>query len=76
MSFSGVVLDLHTELYRDSEFGDAEAGYLVVLKTDKGMIKLDMKNDYQRYWTWSATINHMLMLSTSFTKYELQFQRS
>lgn len=71
-----VVLDLHTELYRDSEFGDAEAGYLVVLKTDKGMIKLDMKNDYQRYWTWSATINHMLMLSTSFTKYELQFQRS
>ncbi|XP_073158302.1 uncharacterized protein [Henckelia pumila] len=71
-----VVLDLHTELYRDSEFRDGEACYLVVLTTDKGMIKLDMKNDYQRYWTWSATINHMLMLSTSFTKYELQFQRS
>ncbi|XP_075491854.1 VAN3-binding protein [Primulina tabacum] len=71
-----VILDLHTELYRDSEFRDAEAGYLVVLTTDKGIIKLDMKNDYERYWTWSSTINHMLMLSTSFTKYELQFQRS
>ncbi|KAL3824689.1 hypothetical protein ACJIZ3_020718 [Penstemon smallii] len=70
-----VVLDLHAELYKDSEAGGNETGYLIVLKTDKGMIKLDMMNDYQRYKTWSMTINHMLMLSTSFKKYELQFYK-
>ncbi|KAK4404441.1 VAN3-binding protein [Sesamum angolense] len=69
------VLDMHAELYKDSEAGEMETGYLIVLTTDKGMIKLDMMNDYQRHRTWSMTINHMLMLSTTFTKYELQFYK-
>ncbi|CAI9761052.1 unnamed protein product [Fraxinus pennsylvanica] len=67
-----VVLDLHTEIYRDSEVGETETCYLLVLTTNKGMIKLDMVAEYQCYKTWSTTINHMLMLSTSFTRYELQ----
>ncbi|KAI3444091.1 hypothetical protein Pfo_000756 [Paulownia fortunei] len=71
-----IVLTLHAELYKDSEAGETETGYLIVLTTDKGMIKLDMMNDYQSYKTWSMTLNHMLMLSTTFTKYELQFYKS
>ncbi|XP_020547817.1 VAN3-binding protein isoform X2 [Sesamum indicum] len=70
-----IVLDMHVELYKDSEAGEMETAYLIVLTTDKGMIKLDMVNDYQRHRTWSMTINHMLMLSTTFTKYELQFYK-
>lgn len=73
----GVILDLHAELYRDS---DADQGndtcYLLVLTTNLGTVKLDMADDYQRYQTWASTIKHMLMLSTSFTKYELQFYKN
>ncbi|KAF5956677.1 hypothetical protein HYC85_003902 [Camellia sinensis] len=50
--------------------------YLIVLTTNGGMIKLDMMDDYQRYKMWALTINHMLMQSTSFTKYELQFHKN
>ncbi|KAL3535286.1 hypothetical protein ACH5RR_003747 [Cinchona calisaya] len=72
-----VVLDLHAELYKESEAGENDSTcYLIVLTTNKGMIKLDMMDDYKRYRTWSMTINHMLMLSTSFTKYELQFYKN
>ncbi|PIN22088.1 hypothetical protein CDL12_05213 [Handroanthus impetiginosus] len=71
-----IVLDMHVELYKDSEAGESETGYLIVLTTDKGIIKLDMMNDYQRYRTWSMTINHMLMLSATFTKYEIQFYKN
>ncbi|XP_057787773.1 VAN3-binding protein isoform X2 [Salvia miltiorrhiza] len=70
------VLDWHVELYKESEGGDTETGYLVVLSTNKGMVKLDMMSDYERYRIWSMTINHMLMLSTTFTKYELQFYKN
>lgn len=71
------MLDWHAELYKDSENGgETETGYLIVLSTNKGMVKLDMMNDYERYRTWSITINHMLMLSTTLTKYELQFYKS
>lgn len=70
------VLDWHAELYKDSEGGNTEAGYLIGLSTNKGMVKLDMMNDYERYRTWSMTINHMIMLSTTFTKYELEFYKS
>lgn len=74
---TGVVLDLHAELYKESEAGENDStSYLIVLTTNKGMIKLDMMDDYQRYRTWSMTINHMLTLSTSFTKYELQFYKN
>ncbi|KAL2481047.1 Plant protein of unknown function (DUF828) with plant pleckstrin-like proteiny-like region [Abeliophyllum distichum] len=71
-----IVLDLHTELYKDSEEGETETCYLLVLTTNKGIIKLDMVDDYQRYKTWSTTINHMLMLSTSFSRYELQLYKN
>ncbi|GLT97574.1 hypothetical protein SLE2022_151310 [Rubroshorea leprosula] len=71
-----VVLDLHAELYRDSEADDSETCYLLVLTTNLGTIKLDMGDDYQRYKTWAATINQMLVLSTSSTKYELQFYKN
>ncbi|KAL8488725.1 hypothetical protein ACS0TY_024394 [Phlomoides rotata] len=71
-----IVLDWHAELYKDSEAGETETGYLIVLITDKGMMRLDMMSEYERYKTWSMTINHMLMLSATFTKYELQLYKS
>ncbi|EEF28395.1 ice binding protein, putative [Ricinus communis] len=74
-----IVLDLHTELYKDSE-GDQETDttcYLIVLTTNEGIIKLDMGDDCHRYKTWATAIHHMLMLSTSsFAKYELQFYKN
>ena len=71
------MLDLHAELYRDPEADETtDTCYLIVLTTNLGTIKLDMVDDYQRYKTWAITINHMLMLSTSFTKYELQFYKN
>lgn len=73
---SGIILDLHAELYKESEARETDTCYLIVLTTNKGMIKLDMMDDYQLYKTWSMTINQMLMLSTSFTKYELQFYKN
>lgn len=66
---------MHAELYKDSEAGKTETGYLIVLTTSKGIMKLDMMNDYQRYRKWSMTINHMLMLSATFTKHELQYYK-
>ncbi|KAB1204156.1 hypothetical protein CJ030_MR8G004053 [Morella rubra] len=72
-----IVLDLQAELYKDSEAENANVTcYHIVLTTSRGPFKLDMADDYQRYKTWATTINHMLMLSTSFTKYELQFYKS
>jgi len=72
-----IVLDLHAELYKNSEADqDANTCYLIGLTTSRGTFKLDMAEDYERYKTWATTINHMLMLSTSFTKYELQFYKS
>ncbi|XP_055822990.1 VAN3-binding protein [Solanum dulcamara] len=71
-----VILDLHAELYNDSNGVETDSCYLMVLTTNRGIIKLDMMDDYQRYRMWSMTINQMLTLSTSFTKYELQFYKS
>ncbi|KAJ6863223.1 VAN3-binding protein [Populus alba x Populus x berolinensis] len=70
-----IVLDLHAELYKDSE-ADRETDhtcYLIVLTTNMGIIKIDMGDDYHRYKTWATTINHMIMLSTSYANYGLQF---
>ncbi|KAH7860799.1 hypothetical protein Vadar_018129 [Vaccinium darrowii] len=73
----GIVIDLHAELYKDSEADqETDTCYLIVLATNGGMVKLDMMDDYQRYKMWATTINHMLMLSTSFRKYELQFYKT
>lgn len=73
---SGIILDMHAELYKDSEAGENGTGYLIVLMTSKGMFKLDMEADYQRYKAWATTINHMLLVSTSFTKYHLQYYKN
>ncbi|XP_030441292.1 VAN3-binding protein [Syzygium oleosum] len=70
-----IVLDLHAELYKDGEAEETGTCYLIVLTTSRGTIKLDMVDDYRRYKLWTTTINHLLMLSTSFTNYELQFYR-
>ncbi|XP_016481216.1 VAN3-binding protein-like isoform X2 [Nicotiana tabacum] len=71
-----VVLDLHVELYKDSNGAETDSCYLIVLTTNRGIIKLDMMDDHQRYRMWSMAINQMLTLSTSFPKYELQFYKS
>ena len=67
---SGIILDLHAELYKDSEGEEtSETCYLIVLTTSRGTFKLDMGDDFQRYKTWATTINHLLLLSSSITKY-------
>ncbi|KAG4929728.1 hypothetical protein AAZX31_17G066600 [Glycine max] len=66
----GVVMTLHADLYKGSE---ADTCYLIVLTTRGGVFKLDMADDFRRYKTWATTINHMLKISSSFAKYELQF---
>ncbi|KAJ1433547.1 Pleckstrin-like, plant [Sesbania bispinosa] len=68
-----IIVNLHAELYKGSEGEDAETCYLIVLTTRRGIFKLDMVDDFRRYKTWATTINHMLKISTSFAKYELQF---
>ena len=72
----GIIQDLHAELYDDSEADETITCYLIVLTTNHGTIKLDMGDDYLLYKTWAATINHMLTISTSFTRYELQFYKN
>ncbi|KEH32577.1 auxin canalization protein [Medicago truncatula] len=67
-----IVMNMHAELYKGSETED-DTCYLIVLATRKGTFKLDMVDDLRRYKTWATTINHMLKISTSFAKYELQF---
>ncbi|KAF4368131.1 hypothetical protein G4B88_001035 [Cannabis sativa] len=69
-----IVLDLHAELYKDSDSeATNETCYLLVLTTSKGIFKLDMGDDYQRYKTWAKTITQMLLLSSSINKYEQHF---
>ncbi|CAN1165555.1 hypothetical protein LINPERHAP2_LOCUS26213 [Linum perenne] len=70
-----VVMDIHAELYKDpyEAAEETDTCYLIVLSTNRGVIKLDMGDDYDRYKTWAATITHMLGLSTSLSKYELPF---
>ncbi|XP_052485482.1 VAN3-binding protein isoform X1 [Gossypium raimondii] len=72
-----IVLDQHAELYRDPEAEETtDTCYVIVLTTNFGTIKLDMVDDYLCYKTWATTIHHMLMLSTSYTKYQLQFPKN
>ena len=66
----GTVVDLHSELYKDLNVKANETCYLLVLTTSKGMLKLDMGDDYQCYKTWAKTISQILLLSSSITKYE------
>ncbi|KAK9130248.1 hypothetical protein Sjap_010735 [Stephania japonica] len=73
---SSVVLNLHAELYRDEKGDEADTSYYIVLTTNRGLVKLDMEDDYERYKMWAMTVNHMLMLSTKFRGYELQFYRN
>lgn len=68
-----IVVNLHAELYKGSEGEDGGTCYLIVLTTRRGTFKLDMVDDFRRYKTWATTINHMLRISNSFAKYELQY---
>lgn len=70
-----VVLDQHVELYKNSE-DEGDTCFLVVLTTTRGIIKLDMMNDDQCYKIWAWTLNHMLSLSTSFSKYSLPYHKN
>lgn len=70
-----VVQDQYAELYKDSEAEDPNTCFLIVLTTNRGIIKLDMMDDYQRYTMWARTINHLLKQSTAFSKYELQYYK-
>ncbi|CAH2069598.1 unnamed protein product [Thlaspi arvense] len=77
-----MVTNVHVELYKDSESEEnniQDTCYLIVLKTSRGSIKLDMADDYNRYKTWVTTIQHMLTLSSSSssfrTKYDLTFYK-
>ncbi|CAN6677900.1 unnamed protein product [Malus baccata var. baccata] len=58
-----IILDMYAELCKESEAGENGTGYLILLTT----------TNYQRYKTWATTINHMLMVSTSFMKYHPQY---
>ncbi|XP_054807998.1 VAN3-binding protein [Prosopis cineraria] len=71
-----IVMNMHAELYKDREGEEAETCYLIVLTTSRGTFKLDMADDGHRYKTWATTINHFLNLSSSFSRYELQFYRT
>ncbi|KAF6156380.1 hypothetical protein GIB67_031501 [Kingdonia uniflora] len=72
-----VVLNLHTELYRDSlSTNNDNTSYYIVLTTAQEIIKLDMEDDYDYYNMWAATINHMLTLSPTFTGNELQLDKN
>ncbi|TYH57721.1 hypothetical protein ES332_D08G109400v1 [Gossypium tomentosum] len=72
-----IILGLHAELYRDPEADETtDTCYVIVLTINSGMVKLDMVDDYQLYKTWSTTIYDMLMISTSLTKYDLQFYKN
>ncbi|KAL4589970.1 hypothetical protein LXL04_002883 [Taraxacum kok-saghyz] len=70
-----VVLDQHVELYKNMEDG-RDPCFLIVLTTSRGIIKLDMIDDDECYKIWAWTVNHMLSLSTSFTKYSLPFRKN
>uniref|UniRef100_A0A7N1A4G5 Uncharacterized protein n=1 Tax=Kalanchoe fedtschenkoi TaxID=63787 RepID=A0A7N1A4G5_KALFE len=59
-----VVMDLHVELYSDPEDKHTTC-YLIVLTTNRGMMKLDMSKDYASYKMWVSTIKRMLMISMS-----------
>ncbi|KAL8149529.1 uncharacterized protein LOC141708792 [Apium graveolens] len=73
---ASIVLDQHAELYKDSEGEETDTCFLIVLTTDHGLIKLDMMDDYHRYRLWAMTINQMLALSTSLTRYDdLEFHK-
>ncbi|XP_077236758.1 auxin canalization protein (DUF828) [Tasmannia lanceolata] len=66
-----IVLNLHEDSISEA---DAQV-HFIALTTSRGTIKLEMK-DYAQYNEWIVTINHMLMLSTTFTGYEIQFYRN
>ncbi|XP_020523717.1 VAN3-binding protein isoform X2 [Amborella trichopoda] len=65
------ISNMHSSLQEDSAEED-DRPYLIVLETTEGIIKLEM-NESVSYKIWSMTINYMLLLSTSYSGYELQF---
>ncbi|KAG9456053.1 hypothetical protein H6P81_000561 [Aristolochia fimbriata] len=61
------IIDLH-----EDSISEVDGPTCIVLKTSEGRMKLEM-NNYDQYKLWLVAINHLLMLSTSFSGYELQF---
>ncbi|XP_039117518.1 VAN3-binding protein-like [Dioscorea cayenensis subsp. rotundata] len=71
-----VVYDMKTEMVDEEVINkDENSFYCVDMSTSDGKIELKIK-DYVQFKKWSMTINQMLMLSTTFSAYELQFYRS
>ncbi|XP_072979633.1 VAN3-binding protein [Typha angustifolia] len=72
MSFSSakesIIYDLHVSPPEKPIQEDAT--YSIDMTTSKGKIELKVR-DYMQYKKWVSTINHMLMLSKTFTRYEL-----
>ncbi|KAJ0960853.1 hypothetical protein J5N97_001258 [Dioscorea zingiberensis] len=78
MSFSSAqestVYDMQTDML-ERQTKDQDSFYSVHMSTSEGKIELKIR-DYVQYKKWSMTINQMLMLSTTFSAYELQFYRN
>lgn len=63
MQTTGIVYDLHVSPLEEP-INEAES-YLISMTTSRGKIKLKIE-DYVKYKKWMMTINHMLLLSTTF----------
>ncbi|XP_031484099.1 VAN3-binding protein-like isoform X2 [Nymphaea colorata] len=62
-----IIVDLHS-WPQEEWVKEEDSPSLIVLETEEGIIKLEM-NDDASYKLWSMTINHMLMLSSSYGGY-------
>ncbi|KAL6012265.1 hypothetical protein ACLOJK_002743 [Asimina triloba] len=70
----GVVTNIREDTMEDSEDADAPPS-IVLTTTSATAIKVEMR-DLTQFKIWFVTINHMLMLSTTFSGYELHFYRN
>lgn len=64
-----MVIDIHEDLPNEEECR------FIILTTSEGPIKLEM-NGSEQYKIWIVTVNHLLMLSTSYNGYGLQLYRN
>ncbi|CAN6449638.1 unnamed protein product [Victoria cruziana] len=67
MEKQGTILDQHSWPPEKWTKEDSPP-YFIALETSQGTLKLEM-NNYSNYKLWSMMINHMLMLSTSYSGY-------
>jgi len=64
---AGIVYNLHTKPLKEPLEEDV-ASYSINMTTSQGRVELII-DDYMQYRKWTATINHMLMLSATFGQY-------